>query len=166
MNIVEKAKIFGVNSHASVNHLYDGKPYDVHLELVYNVGLKFIHLVPEKYRDDVLAACWVHDSIEDCRLTYNDVKKELGEVVAELAYALTNEKGKTRKDRANHKYYDGIRNTPFATFVKVCDRIANMEYSKSSGSRMYQMYKDELGGFTPLLYTKELDEMFKYLKSI
>lgn len=164
--LIEKARIFSIEAHRSVNHTYDGKPYETHLELVYEAGLQFIHLIPEKYRDAVLAACWSHDTIEDCRKTYNDVRKALNELVAELTYAVTNEKGKTRKERANHKYYNDIRNTPFATYVKLCDRIANMKYSKQSGSSMHDTYKKELGEFVAQLYDPKYQEMFDYLKTI
>ena len=34
----------------------------------------------------------MHDVIEDCRETYNDVNKATNEEIPELAYALTNEK--------------------------------------------------------------------------
>lgn len=166
IDLVNKAKEYAIIAHREVNHKYDDKPYEVHLELVYNAGERFIHLIPEKHRFAVLAACWTHDTIEDCRKTFNDIRKVLGEIVAELTYALTNEKGKTRKDRANHKYYDGIRNTPFATFVKICDRIANMEYSKQSGSGMYETYQKELGEFIAQLYDPKYKEMFDYLKTI
>jgi hypothetical protein len=82
---------------------------------------------------------------------------------------LTNEKGKNRKERANAKYYEGIRNTPYAVFVKICDRIANVEYSKHSGSRMYDMYRKE---FVDFIF--ELDphgdspyqEMIDYLRGL
>ena len=83
-----------------------------------HIACKYIHLLPNnRVISEVLAACWVHDVIEDCRETYNDVKNVLGERVADIAYALTNEKGKTRKERANDKYYEGIRNTPFALII-------------------------------------------------
>ena len=39
----------------------------------------------------------MHDVIEDARQIYNDVRQQLGETVAELAYSLTNEKGRNRK---------------------------------------------------------------------
>ena len=37
---------------------------------------------------------------------------------AEIVYALTNDKGRTRKERAGEHYYAGIRETPYAPFVK------------------------------------------------
>ena len=48
---------------------------------------------------------------------------------AEIVYALTNDKGRTRDERAGAHYYAGIRETPYAPFVKLCDRLANMTYS-------------------------------------
>ena len=143
MTIDQKALSWAVNKHKETNHLYGGKPYEVHLWQVVDVAKMFIHFIPKEDRDMVYAACWLHDTIEDCRVTYNDVKAEFGEEVAEIVYALTNEKGRRRKDRANAKYYEGIRNIPFAAFVKMCDRIANIKYSRDNGSSMFDKYKDE-----------------------
>jgi (p)ppGpp synthase/HD superfamily hydrolase len=113
----------------------------------------FIKYVPNlndgetSFRDDVILAAWGHDLIEDTRTSYNDVREVLGHTPAEIIYAVSNEKGKTRKERANDKYYQGIRSTPGAVFVKLCDRIANVQYSKMSGSRMFEMYKKENSNF-------------------
>ena len=63
-----------------------------HLQMVFDTAGKFICLVPEGRRENVLAACRVHDVIEDCRETYNDAKKATNEKITELTYALTNEK--------------------------------------------------------------------------
>lgn len=162
----ENAKNFALNCHQSTNHFYDGFPYEFHLNMVVETAKKFIHLIPEKNRELVLAACWAHDTIEDTRVTYNDVKGVLGEDVAEIVFALTNEKGKTRKDRANEKYYLGVRETPFASFVKICDRIANVEYSRSQESDMVNTYKKEFEQFEHSLYEEKYHEMFDYLYSV
>ena len=161
--MIEKAKEYAINCHNITAHQYDGKPYDTHLQMVFDTAKKFIHLIPKDMQENVLASCWVHDVIEDCRQTYNDVKEKTNESVAELAYALTNEKGRTRKERANDKYYEGIKQTPFATFVKVCDRIANYEYSKQQGSRMAEMYEKEMSIFIDKLYDARYKELFNYL---
>lgn len=144
-NKIEKARKFAYKYHGLVNQLYDGKPYaDTHLQKVYDIGLKYIHLIPKEVQTDVLIACWLHDLLEDVHFfTYNDVKKLFGEVTAEIVFACTNDKGRTRKDRAGNKYYKGIRNTKYATFVKLCDRLANMSYSKSVQSSMFKTYKRE-----------------------
>jgi (p)ppGpp synthase/HD superfamily hydrolase len=162
--LVSKAREYATLKHFETNHKYDGQPYDVHLQMVYDFAVKYIHLLPNnKVASDVLAACWVHDVIEDCRQTYNDVKNVLGITVADIAYALTNEKGKNRKERANDKYYSGIRNTPYAAFIKICDRLANSTYSKQSGSSMINAYKKENKEFKEQLWSLAYQEMFDEL---
>lgn len=86
--------------------------------------------------------------------------------VAEIVYALTNEKGRTRRERANDKYYEGIRNTRFATFCKLCDRIANLEYSLSKGSDIASMYSKENPHFIRAIYNEEYKEMFDHLRGL
>ena len=159
-----KARKFAFKSHSSTNHKYDGLPYKVHLRLVIEVAKKYIHLIPEDKRAIVIAACWCHDVIEDCRLTYNDVKETLGVEVADIVYALTNDKGKNRKQRAGENYYKGIRETEFGTFVKLCDRFANLNYSTLIGSRMSDMYKKEMPHFIKSVYDSKYDVMFEDLK--
>lgn len=127
---VKYARDFATKAHSDTNHKYDDLDYSTHLAMVYDFAGQYIHLLPDEIKRDVLASAWTHDLIEDCRITYNDIKKEFGETVAEITYALTNEKGRNRKERANEKYYEGIRNTPGATFIKLCDRMANVLYSK------------------------------------
>lgn len=153
--------------HASVNQKYDNKPYSVHLENVVNAAKRYLYLIPEENQIDVLSAGYLHDTIEDCRVTYNDILKITNIIIAEIVYAVSNEKGKTRKERANAKYYQGIKDTKFATFIKLADRIANIEYSKSTKSRMYEVYLKENEHFIDSLYTEntEYQDMFDYLKS-
>lgn len=142
-NFLEKAKKFAIQSHQNVNHYYDNKPYEVHLQMVVDVAMEHIHLIPTGGRENVLSACWLHDTIEDCRLTWNDIKEATNETVANLVFALTTEKGKTRKERGNKKYYDGINAVQYAPFIKYCDRIANVKYSKENNSSMLNVYKKE-----------------------
>ena len=70
--------------------------------------------------------------------TYNDVRKRARSLgldeaqafmAAEIVYALTNEKGRTRAERAGVKYYEGIRAVPYAPMVKLADRMANIRFS-------------------------------------
>ena len=148
--------------HESVNQTYgDSLPYGYHLDMVVSGVVDFGHLVCKK-EEDVLPlffGAYYHDSIEDARLTYNDVRKvarqflseEQAVTAAEIVYALTNDKGRNREERAGEKYYKGIRETPFAPFVKLCDRLANITYScsdeDSNSRRMREIYKNEMPHF-------------------
>lgn len=164
----DQARDYAIDCHNSTNHLYDGQPYEFHLEMVKNVAVEFKHLVPKEKLDVVYAACWCHDVMEDTRQTYNDVKKATNLEVAEIVYALTNEKGKNRKERANEKYYTGIRNTPYAVFVKLCDRIANAQYSLQKGGRMLELYRKEQPYFHQALSDPHhyYREMWDYLDAL
>jgi (p)ppGpp synthase/HD superfamily hydrolase len=133
-----------IDKHKSTNHMYDKYlPYEFHLRMVEHAFYDWHHLLPNNTDLDVLKACWGHDLIEDCRVSYNDCTARMSRNSADIIYAVTNEKGKNRLERANSKYYEGIRSTPGAVFVKLCDRIANVQYSKMTKSIMYDKYKDE-----------------------
>jgi hypothetical protein len=148
--------------HQSVNQIYGRDlPYGYHLDQVANAVREYGYLVCANEADVIplMFGAYYHDSIEDARLTYNDVKKtalhfmDAGQALmaTEIVYALTNDKGRTRAERAGEKYYQGIRETPYAPFVKLCDRMANITFSCSGGDsdshRMKEVYKQEVPHF-------------------
>lgn len=143
MNIIDKAKQYALECHRDTNHKYGSLPYSFHLEMVYREANNYLYLVKEEDKANFLAAAWCHDLIEDCRETYNDVKENTNKEVADLVYALTNEKGKTRSERANKKYYEEMKQVPNAVLLKVCDRIANVKFSIMQGSDMRRKYEKE-----------------------
>ena len=148
--------------HESVNQTYgDNLPYGFHLDMVAEGVRLYGHLVCAR-EEDVLPlffGAYYHDSIEDARLSYNDVMRQARQLMTEeqalmaveIVYALTNDKGRTRAERAGEKYYKGIRETPYAPFVKLCDRLANVTYSCEAdghrGTRMKDVYKGEMHHF-------------------
>lgn len=152
--------------HESVNQTYAGLfPYGFHLDMVVEGVRNYGYTVCAR-EEDVLPlffAAYYHDSIEDARLTYNDVMRvardemteEQALMATEIVYALTNDKGRTRAERAGEKYYQGIRETPYAPFVKLCDRLANITYSctgeGNKGTRMREVYKGEMPHFLPAI---------------
>lgn len=148
--------VYAIEAHQGVNHLYDGHPYSVHLFLVQEYCNKYVGAFLVDVAECIKDACWLHDVIEDCRKTYNDVKKEFGREVADLVYACTNDKGRTRAERAGQKYYEGIRDTPYAAFVKLCDRLANVRYSKDAKSEMLDKYREENEHFIKSLFPGEI----------
>lgn len=165
--LVKKAKKYAIKSHKKVNQKYDGKSYSVHLKMVYYFGCKFAYLLPANANISlVLASLWVHDLIEDARKTYNDIKAALGIEVADIAYALTNDKGKTRSERAGNKYYKGILAVEFADYAKICDRLANVSYSVKKGSDMAKKYKQESAHFKEKLYSDKYKDMFDEMDEI
>lgn len=177
-----------IDQHRNTNHFYDTYlPYEFHLRMVNQVARDFKNLLDdtkdyftgedyrgpmqdqETLRSACLLATWGHDLIEDTRVSYNDVRVHLGQAAADIVYAVTNEKGRNRAERGNDKYYEGIRNTKGAVFVKLCDRIANVQYSKMTKSRMFEMYKKENPGFMGKLDRENnsaYEPMFQYLENL
>jgi (p)ppGpp synthase/HD superfamily hydrolase len=164
--LVVKAKSYAFKCHKKVNHWYDGRRYEFHLEMAFKEAIEFIRLVPEELRPYVLAAVWCHDTFEDCRQSYHDIKRNVGDIVADIVYAVSDEKGKTREEKQNEKYYNGIRITTGALYVKLCDRIANVKHSKKTNSHMLKTYKKEWEHFKNQLYNDMYKDMFNKLDSL
>ena len=156
--------------HDDVNQKYDHVlPYGFHLKMVASFVSRYGYLVAESEADILIlyAGAYLHDTIEDARMTYNDIvkfiddfrvgclvlpeeiRRKLEEQVPEIVYALTNEKGRNRKERANETYYKGIRDTRFASFIKMCDRLANIQYTMMFvfANRMLEVYRREYPEF-------------------
>lgn len=145
------------NIHNNVNQKYGSLSYHYHLDMVAELVRAYGYLICKQQEDviPIIFAAYFHDSIEDARLSYNDVRRIAEEymdkaqayMAAEIVYALTNEKGRNRAERENERYFEGIRKTPYAPFVKLCDRYANYSFSKEEGSRMAKMYEKEMPSF-------------------
>ena len=167
MNIVERAKSYAIEMHEITNCTYGDDSYEVHLAKVVEVAEGFIYLIPEEDINIVLAACWGHDVMEGTRENYNDVKKILGEDIADIIYDVTNEKGKNRKERAL-KTYPRIALNFRAVFVKLSDRIANMFSSKNTKHGMYKKYCEEYPVFREFLYNSAhgFDEIWAVLDDL
>jgi (p)ppGpp synthase/HD superfamily hydrolase len=156
-----------IDQHRSTNHKYGDENYDFHLQMAVDVFEEYAYTLEDfAMYDDVLLATWGHDLIEDTRTNYNDVFHMLGEAAADIIYAVTNEKGKYRKDRANEIYYSGIRSTDGATFVKLCDRIANVMHSKRTDGNLLEMYRKENDHFLKAIDAHKYPEMVDHLKSL
>lgn len=149
--LIEKAKEFAFKAHSDTNHYYGDEklPYSVHLQKTFDVAKEYIDFYfTEEEQENILCACYLHDTIEDTRTTYHTIKSEFNKEIAEIVFALTNDKGRNRKERAGEKYYKGIRECYGADFVKLCDRYANIQFSfENKNVDKLEMYKKEHAKF-------------------
>lgn len=168
-NELKAIEAFAIKAHHDTNHFYDEYiPYEFHLRMVVKAAKDFIYLIPVDKIYTVIAGAWLHDTIEDARQNYNSIKKISNQEVAEIVRAVTNYgRGRDRDERMPHFVYEDIKKTPFATFVKLCDRIANVQYSKMTGSSMFEKYKKEHNHFRDMLYIEgENEPVWEYLNDI
>ena len=164
---VREAKAYAIRVHEEANQMYGDLPYSEHLKSVAAYADLFsMYLETDFEVVDAISGAWVHDTIEDARQTYNDVKKATNKTIADIAYALTNHKGKTRSERAGKAYYKGIKNEPLADYIKICDRLANIRYSSTTQSRMIDVYRKEHDHFKNMLYKPEYSIMFKEMEML
>lgn len=179
-SVFQHEKFFNliIEAHRNTNHKYDGYiPYEFHLHMGLTIAKRFIHLIPIEHRAVVLAAVIAHDSIEDARLSYSDVKRmaiscsateEEATMIAEMVRAVTNNgRGRDRDERMPDYIYEEILNIFFSVFVKLCDRLANVNYGLVTGGSMPSKYKKENPHFKLKLYTPGLyEDMWNELENL
>ena len=161
--LANKAMLFALMTHHGVRQKYDKYPYYFHLHMVAMFALKFCHLVDNDIK--VLLGALFHDLIEDCRLTYNDVKGKWGKDVADIVFACTELRGRNRDERHGPEYYKLLQEHRLGRYVKICDVIANMTRGVQTGSGMLKKYRTGYKHFKELLYTEEFKPMFDYIEA-
>jgi (p)ppGpp synthase/HD superfamily hydrolase len=124
MDLVEKAEQFAAEAHGSIDHQrkYTNEPYIVHPEEV----VEIVKTVP--HTDEMLAAAWLHDVVEDTPVTLGEVYKEFGKKVGDLVEMLTDvsrpEDGNRRTRKAIDRNHTE-RASPEAKTIKLADLISN-----------------------------------------
>jgi (p)ppGpp synthase/HD superfamily hydrolase len=173
----KKQKAIDWATHAHVHltksgspQLYKHQAYTVHLKAVESVLMRFGIDPSNGERDQaLLVSAWLHDTLEDTSVSYEEINKELGENIASLVFCVTDETGQNRKER-KLKTYPKLKKHPYAVILKLADRIANVEASldeKDSTGHHLQMYKKEYPDFKSNLYTPGLaEDMWVYLDNI
>jgi len=161
--LIQRAEEFARLVHR--NQSYGELPYVDHLKEVYLTLLDF------GVKDEViLAASWLHDSIEDTNTTYETLEVQFGKEVAELVQAVTNEKGSNRKEILE-KTAPKIRGNEKALILKLADRIVNTEFSIDNNEKLYKMYEKEFSRFKTLLFREDeknetLLKLWKHLSKL
>jgi len=116
------AMLFAVSAHR--DQKYGEYPYAVHLGFVNHYVNRYKHLLSGQTEMDIaVASGWLHDTIEDCPdVSYEKLKEDFGEQIADTVQALTNVGGEYN--------LAGLKNNKVAFFVKLCDRLANVYFSR------------------------------------
>jgi (p)ppGpp synthase/HD superfamily hydrolase len=137
-----KAQALAVEVHR--DQKYGTQPYVAHLADVVR-RVKQITDDPE-----IIAAAWLHDSIEDTQVTYGDVERGFGKNVADIVWAVTGVGHDRAAKMANA--IEKIAQTPGAELVKSADRLSNAAASKDEKKmKLYNRYKDEHTNLSPVL---------------
>lgn len=170
-----KAQRMAYEAHAAQK--YGGRPYVLHL---YDTALILAefgfspYMAENRERHDLecaAIAAFLHDIVEDSDLSYEDIRKEFGDDIADIVWAVTDEPGKNRKER-HDKTYPKIRADWRATAVKLADRIANTRNCLNENPRLLGMYVREWPEFKQALAGEADDRhpgiraMWEHLESL
>lgn len=150
MTLVEKAKKFATIAHKRINHLrkYNNQPYTVHLSSVANI----IASVTDD--EEMIAAAWLHDVVEDTPATLYDVEKEFGTDVAELVENLTDISKPGDGNRHTRKAIDKqhiARASQRAKTIKLADLIDNANDICKHDTEFAELYLQEMNALLEVL---------------
>lgn len=142
-------------------------------EVVKNVRKYYSHHVNILDLEQVCAAAWCHDLVEDTDVTSDDIADMFGDHIGNLVELLTDKAGKNRLER-HLRTYHMIRTNPDAVLIKLCDRLHNHARSIQYGERYAKMYLDEYLRFKFALYKPgqfdalwaDLDNQYKQLEDL
>jgi (p)ppGpp synthase/HD superfamily hydrolase len=142
MNMVERARVFAIAAHSAVKQVrkYTGEPYWVHPTEVANIVASVPHT------NEMLAAAWLHDTVEDTGVTILDIQIEFGNEVAALVSWLTDVSKPEDGNRAVRKAQDRehIAQAPAAAqTVKLADLIANSRSIMAHDPAFAKVYLEE-----------------------
>jgi len=128
------------------DQMYGESFYCDHLEDVDNI-LKSLN-----YSEGCVAriAAWLHDALEDTRMSVETIAMYFGPAVADVVWRVTDEPGANRAER-HAATYPKIAANEWAIAVKLADRIANLEHSQKSSTKFGLMYCKEDAEFVSAL---------------
>jgi len=161
--------------HSLAGNNYGEDPYQRHLDDVLGVYQDTVYVKqdPIEYNDDskivvingnrnlklshaiMESAICLHDVLEDTDATEEDLLDFPQEVI-DIVKAVTVPKGLGRK-KGWESICSTIRDTPGASIVKICDRIANTSSSKLNAPDKYQMYLKEYRLFMLGIFPQDKD---------
>ncbi|MFA5352684.1 MAG: HD domain-containing protein [Thermodesulfovibrionales bacterium] len=123
-SIVDRARRFAEEAHSSINQRrkYTGAPYITHPEAVVRLVRTASHT------EAMLAAAWLHDTVEDTPVTLADIERKFGSEVARLVEELTDVSRPEDGNRKTRKAIDQehtAKASPEGQTIKLADLIDN-----------------------------------------
>ncbi len=141
MDIKEKALIFAIQAHmGQIRKNEPDKPMIIHPISVGQLLESF------GYDDNVIAAGYLHDVIEDTKYTIEDIEKEFGKDIANLVMGASEpDKSLSWEDRKKHTIEETKKLSLRNKLVICADKINNLEdlflKFEKSGSRDFSAFK-------------------------
>ena len=142
MDLEGRARRFAAEAHGRVGQVrkYTGEPYIVHPAAV----VELVRTVP--HTEAMLAAAWLHDTVEDTDVGPDDIQSEFGAEVAALVSWLTDVSRPEDGNRATRKAIDRdhlARAPGSAQTIKLADLIDNSRSIMLCDPKFVKVYLPE-----------------------
>lgn len=142
MSLILKAAKFAREKHAGTfrKHSIPPKPYFTHVAAVAG------RVAGWAEDDETVAAAFLHDVIEDCKVTYEELADKFGEKVADIVLRLTNPSKVIKAPRQIRKQMDAEhmeKQPPVVQRIKMEDRCHNLEEIVNGPRDWILKYLDE-----------------------
>jgi len=141
--MVVEAKMFATAAHAAIGQKrkYSGDDYIIHPQRV--------AAIVEKHggTDEMIAAAWLHDTVEDTDVTPELITEMFGDDVASIVEGLTDVSLPSDGNRAKRKSIDRMHSASASTeaqFVKCADIIDNSWDIAENDLNFAKVYKSEV----------------------
>ena len=170
--LVARAKIYAIEAHSRINHRrkYSLEPYDVHLKDVADI----VSGVTDD--EEIIAAAWLHDVVEDTPATFLNLEQEFGSSVAQLVAEVTDVSMPANGNRATRKALDRahLANASWrGKTIKLADLIDNCRDISSHDPEFAKVYLIEMSGLLevlsdghPVLFAKAMELMHKSAEAL
>lgn len=180
MNMISKASAHILELHKDQKRKVSGLPYVVHPFAVASNVLRYNYKSNKYSVETLYTTALLHDTVEDCGVTFEEIEKLYGKQVKDLVYELTNDKDEIAKykkeiEESNHEVKDAktlylINKLPKlseeALYIKLCDRLDNMQsnpmddYKKNTCIFISSLLKSETK--IPITHAGVVNEIMKY----
>ena len=149
-DLVNRAIRFAKETHQRIDHRrkYSNQPYSDHLEQV----AKIVISVTDD--EEMIAAAWLHDVVEDTPATLDNIEHGFGASVAQLVRDLTDISKPNDGNRAVRKAIDRehlMRASGRAQTIKLADLIDNCKDITRHDARFARVYLNEMGALLGVL---------------
>lgn len=140
MNVIIRAMEFAAKAHAGQVRKYTGEPYIQHPMAV------AILVASATSNESAIAAALLHDVVEDCDVSLDDVRTIFGEQVSSFVYWVTDPAQRESETRAKWKTrcLDFIKQAPKeAKLIKLADIIDNTKSIAERDPEFAKIYMRE-----------------------
>jgi guanosine-3',5'-bis(diphosphate) 3'-pyrophosphohydrolase len=123
IRLVSEAAEFAAHRHTgTARKARPDEPYVNHLAEVANL----LAFATDGADAELVAAGWLHDTVEDTETTREELAQKFGERVASLVVEVTDDMNLSQTERRQRQIEDAPHKSPGAKLIKIADKISNI----------------------------------------